>query len=155
MKWSLTLGLSSFTLIQEQACSFISMFYSWIINQWGWWLLTSDLSRSDLVSHGGGAAGSASGDEAAGLSQGAVHPIPGALQAAKQTHPARRDPCQGHAGNTHTHSFIFTGQTFERYLLITFLNKANKYISQILNYSFTNLLCSSYPFSNCSSCTNV
>lgn len=52
------------------------------------------------MSHGGGAAGSASGDEAVGLAQGAVHPIPGALQAAKQAHPARRDPCQGHAGNT-------------------------------------------------------
>lgn len=52
------------------------------------------------MSHGGGAAGSASSDEAAGLAQGAVHQIPGALQAAKQTHPARRDPHQGHAGNT-------------------------------------------------------
>lgn len=56
------------------------------------------------MSYGGGAAGSASGDEAAGLAQGAVHQIPGALQAAKQTHTARRDPHQGHAGNANTHT---------------------------------------------------
>lgn len=65
------------------------------------WPLTS---RSCLVSHGGGASGSASGDEAAGLAQGTVHQVPGALQAAKQTHPTRRDPCQGHAGKTYTHT---------------------------------------------------
>lgn len=52
------------------------------------------------MSHGGGAAGSASGDEAAGLAAGAVHQVPGALQAAEQTHPAGRDPRQGHAGKT-------------------------------------------------------
>lgn len=52
------------------------------------------------MSHGGGAAGSASGDEAAGLAQRAVHQVPGAVPAAQQTHPAGRDPRQGHAGKS-------------------------------------------------------
>lgn len=68
------------------------------------------------MSHGGGVAGSASGDEAAGLAQGAVHAVPGALQAAKQTHPAGRDPRQGHAGTHTQYSVLRCEAVFERWL---------------------------------------
>lgn len=56
--------------------------------------------RSSLVSHGGGAAGSASGDKAARLAQGTIHAVPGALPAAQQTLAARRNPRQSHAGQS-------------------------------------------------------
>lgn len=57
--------------------------------------------RPCLVSHGGGVAGSASGDEAAGLAERTVHQVPGTVSAAQQTHPAGRDPRQGHAGKSY------------------------------------------------------
>lgn len=63
-----------------------------------------------MVSHGGGAAGSASGDEAARLPERAVHQISGALQAAKQTQPVGGDSHQGHAGKNSdiiTHTFLW------------------------------------------------
>lgn len=55
---------------------------------------------ASLVSHGGGAAGSASGDKAARLAQGTIHQVPGALQAAEQAHAAGRNPHQSHAGTS-------------------------------------------------------
>lgn len=66
--------------------------FQWL---WGW-----RRRRHSLVAHGRWAAGSASGDEAPRLSEGAVHKVSGSLPTAQQTLPARRNPNQGHAGKT-------------------------------------------------------
>ncbi len=59
--------------------------FQWL---WGWRRWHS------LVTHGRWAAGSASGDEAPGLSEGAVHNVSGSLPTAQQTLPARGNPNQ-------------------------------------------------------------
>ena len=60
---------------------------------------------SPLVSDGGGAAGPAPGAAAAGLPEGAVHPVPGGPKAQEQALPAGGGARQGHTG---THYGIHT-----------------------------------------------